>query len=45
MASNGTPLAIIGAGTVGSMLAAYLIKAGYEDVAIVDLSTVRDGLY
>jgi 2-dehydropantoate 2-reductase len=37
MASNEMPLAIIGTGTVGSILAAYLIDGGHENVALIDV--------
>jgi len=37
MASKELPIAVVGAGTVGSILIAHLIDAGHEDVAIVDI--------
>ena len=37
MASNELPIAVVGAGTVGSILIAHLIEAGHENLAIVDI--------
>jgi 2-dehydropantoate 2-reductase len=37
MPSKELSVAVIGAGTVGSMLVGHFLRAGYEDVAIVDI--------
>lgn len=37
MASKEIPVAVVGAGTVGSMLIGHFLRAGYDDVAIVDI--------
>jgi 2-dehydropantoate 2-reductase len=47
MSAKELPIAVVGAGTVGSLLIAHLIEAGHEDVAVVDipsrLEQIRDG--
>lgn len=37
MAQTEMPIAVVGAGTVGSILIGHLLKAGYDDVLILDL--------
>jgi len=37
MSAKELPIAIVGAGTVGSLLAAHFLEAGMEDVAVVDV--------
>jgi len=37
MPSRDIPVAVIGSGTVGSMLVGHFLRAGYHDVAVVDV--------
>ena len=37
MASNELPIAVVGAGAVGSIIIGRLIDSGYEDIAVVDI--------
>jgi len=37
MTSEEIPVAIVGAGTVGTLLAGHFLRAGHEDIAIVDV--------